>query len=264
MKRRGRDIRNPRDGSSGGQWLFGVHSVLETLRAKPKSIREVRVLRGDNSPTCREIIDTARGAQVQLRYCDRNDLDRISHGSRHQGVAALVLSAAGATLAQFFENLGPEEKAATILVALDQIQDPHNLGAIARSAVNFGASGLIIPERRSAPASSTAVAASAGALQKIRVFSVVNLAQSLELCRENGFWIYGADMGGVSSWQASLNRPLVLVIGSEGSGLRELVRESCDEIVSIPQSAGGVASLNASCAAAVLLYEIMRRAGVRS
>lgn len=146
-----------------------------------------------------------------------------------------------------------------MLVALDQIQDPHNLGAIARSAVNLGASGLIVPERRSSPVSAVAIQSSAGAIQKIKLFRVVNLAQALERAKKAGFWVYGADASGSPCWQAVLNTPLILVVGSEGYGIRQLVRTLCDELLSIPQSAGGVESLNASCAASVLLYEIARQ-----
>jgi 23S rRNA (guanosine2251-2'-O)-methyltransferase len=157
------------------------------------------------------------------------------------------------------ERFPAESRKGLILVALDEVQDPHNLGAIARSAVNLGAQALILPERRSAPVTGAVVAASAGAIQKIPVVSVVNLGQALERLKEEGFWVYGADASGRPAWDAVFNTPLVLVIGSEGYGMRPLVTSICDEVVSIPQAEGGVESLNASCAASVLLYEVARQ-----
>jgi len=242
------------------RWLGGTHAVEETLRAKPKAARELWVEHEVNTPQIKAIIAAARAAGVKIQFMARRELDRAVRGGRHQGVAVKVEEAAGYELPEFLDGLEEEQKKGMVLVALDQIQDPHNLGAIARSAVNLGARGLILPERRSAPVTAVAVQASAGAIQKVPVFHVVNLAQALERCKKAGFWIYGADMGGKPSWETSFNRPLVLVIGSEGSGLRPLVRSSCDEVVSIPQSEQAVESFNASCAATALLYEIARQA----
>jgi len=146
-----------------------------------------------------------------------------------------------------------------VVVALDQIQDPHNLGAIARSALQLGARCLVTPERRSSPVTQAAIQSSAGAALKIPIHRVVNLAQTLALCKEAGFWVYGADAAGKDVWDARLNTPCVLVIGNEGYGLRPLVRASCDELLRIPQVDHGVGSLNASCAATALLYEIARQ-----
>jgi 23S rRNA (guanosine2251-2'-O)-methyltransferase len=168
------------------------------------------------------------------------------------------------TLDELLTQFPETARRGLVFVALDQIQDPHNLGAIARSAVNLGAKAIIMPERRSAPVSEAAVAASAGAIQKIPVVSVVNLGQALSRLRESGFWIYGADASGRPVWEMAFQAPLVLVIGSEGSGMRPLVRSLCDETVAIPQAAGGVESLNASCAASVLLYEVARQIRVRT
>lgn len=240
-------------------WIGGIHSVAETLRAQPKSVKECWIAHENQNAAISEIIHAARAAGVRVLFVARNELDRATGITHHQGIAIKAATSAEEGFAQFISGLSEADKTGMVLVALDEIQDPHNLGAIARSAVNLGAHALIVPERRSSPVTAVAVQASAGAIQKIRVFKVVNMAQSLARCKENGFWIYGADAAGKTAWSSRLNTPLVLVIGSEGYGIRTLVKSHCDELVSIPQSAMGVASLNASCAASVLLYEIARQ-----
>lgn len=231
----------------------------ETLKAKPRSVRQVVFEHQIQDPSVSGLVRLARQAGARVLFSGRRELDRFVSGGRHQGVVAQIASNAEEGLAPFLAALSPEKKNRALLVALDQIQDPHNLGAIARSAANLGAAGLIVPQRRSAAVTPAAVQASAGAIQKIPVITVVNLAQALERCKQEGFWIYGADAAGKSAWSAALNFPMVLVIGSEGYGMRPLVRGLCDELVSIPQAAQGVESLNASCAASILLYEAARR-----
>ncbi|MEK7858755.1 MAG: 23S rRNA (guanosine(2251)-2'-O)-methyltransferase RlmB [Elusimicrobiota bacterium] len=254
---RSRDRRPPPPGSTW-TWIGGLHAVTETLRAKPHSVKQLLIEHESKTPEIAELVKLARGGGARVIFAGVRELDRAFNG-RHQGVCAQIASNAQEGLTQFFQTLPEEAKAGMVLVALDQIQDPHNLGAIARSAVNLGATALIIPERRSAPVTPAAIQASAGAIQKIPVFTVVNLAQALEKCKENGFWIYGADAEGKTAWDSVLNTPMVLVIGSEGYGMRPLVRSLCDQLVSIPQAAAGVESLNASCAASVLFYEIARQ-----
>ncbi len=247
---------------SAMRWIGGVHAVEETLRGKPQDVREVWIEHEAKHPALGGIIKWAKSSGVKVQYMSRKELDRAVAGGRHQGIAVKIVGEAAEVaegFSAYLAALSDEEKKGLVLVALDEIQDPHNLGAIARSAVNLGASGLIVPERRSSPISAVAIQSSAGAIQKTKIFRVVNLAQALERAKKAGFWIYGADGKGTSCWTAVLNTPLILVIGSEGYGIRQLVRTLCDELVSIPQSAGGVESLNASCAAAVLLYEIARQ-----
>jgi len=241
------------------QWLSGFHSVLETLRGKPGSAKELLVIAGGKGPEISEITRLAREAGARVRYVDRRELDHVAGASRHQGVALRATLHEGESLDGLLARFPAESRKGLVIVALDQIQDPHNLGAIARSAVNLGAQALILPERRSASVTGAVVAASAGAIQKLPVASVVNLGQALERLKEEGFWVYGADAAGRPAWDAVFNTPLVLVIGSEGAGMRPLVASLCDEVVSIPQAASGVDSLNASCAASVLLYEVARQ-----
>jgi len=242
------------------RWVFGAHAVQETLLSRPQSVRQLWVEHELRNPAVGAIVKAAKAAGVDVHFVGRRELDKAASGGRHQGIAAKVFYEAGESFAAFLETLSEEDKKGMVLVALDQIQDPHNFGAIARSAANLGAKGILITERRASPVTPVVVAASAGAIEKIRVFRVVNLGQSLQRAKEAGFWVYGADGAGKPVWDVSLNLPLVLVIGSEGDGMRRLTQELCDEVVSVPMSKSGVESFNASCAASMLLYEIARQA----
>jgi 23S rRNA (guanosine2251-2'-O)-methyltransferase len=248
-----------REPAGDAQWLWGFHSVEETLRGKPGSAKELLVEAGSKGSEVEELMRLARAAGVRLRYVDRRELDRVAGSARHQGVALRAALHEGGSLKGLLERFPAEARKGLVLVALDEVQDPHNLGAIARSALNLGAQALILPERRSAPVTAAVVSASAGAIQKLAVVDVVNLGQALARLKEEGFWVYGADAAGKPAWDAVFNTPMVLVIGSEGYGMRPLTASLCDEVVSIPQPASGVESLNASCAASVLLYEVARQ-----
>lgn len=239
-------------------WLSGRNAVTETLHARSRGVRELWVQDGTQGEHIRDLVQLARSAGARVRWVKKAELDRVAPGN-HQGLALRVGERPAAGLDELVRGLSSEDKKRTVLVALDQIQDPHNLGAIARAAANLGARALITPERRAAPVTPAAVQASAGAIEKLPVLPVGNLAQNLERLKQEGFWIYGAAMDGKPCWDVRFNLPLVLVIGSEGSGLRPLVRERCDELVAIPQSERGVESLNAAAAAAVLLYEAARQ-----
>lgn len=238
---------------SGGRWLYGRHSVTETLRAPGVKVLELWVQRGGDQSLAR--LGRERGARV--RMVNREELDRVCSGP-HQGCAVRVAEARQAGLEEYLAALPEQPAQREVLVALDQIQDPMNLGAVARSAACLGARGLILPERRSAPLSPAAVRASAGAVQTLAVFTVVNLAAALGKLKEKGFWVYGADASGKPAWSVEFPQRMALVIGSEGAGLRPLVAAACDDLVAVPHS-GGVESLNASCAAGILLYEAARQ-----
>lgn len=231
----------------------------EALRHSQRRVRELWVLHESRASGVGELVKLARGRGVRVRWVQRRQLDQVSGGRSHQGVALLAGPRGAEALEEYLAGLGEEDKRSLVLVALDQIQDPRNLGAIARSAACLGARGLIVTERRSSPVSPAAVQSSAGAVEKIPVYTAGNLAQTLRKLKQAGFWVYGADPGGKPAWSVRFNAPLVLVIGSEGPGLRRLVGDGCDELVAVPQSPGGVASLNASAAASVLLYEAARQ-----
>ncbi|MDE2143033.1 MAG: 23S rRNA (guanosine(2251)-2'-O)-methyltransferase RlmB [Elusimicrobia bacterium] len=241
------------------RWVAGFEAVGAALENIPYDCRELWIEHEHKNESIGELIRKAKDLGVAVQYMARPELDRAVKGGKHQGIALRTTYDPSATFGEWIRGLDEERKKGVVVVALDQIQDPHNLGAIARSALQLGARCLVAPERRSSPVTQAAVQSSAGAVLKIPVHRVVNLAQTLALCKDAGFWVYGADAAGKDCWDARLNTPCVLVIGSEGYGLRPLVRAGCDELLRIPQVEHGVGSLNASCAATALLYEISRQ-----
>jgi 23S rRNA (guanosine2251-2'-O)-methyltransferase len=227
----------------------GRRWVIEALRAG----RVERVWVAEGARGLGDVLAAANAAAISVESRHRRDLDQMAPDN--QGVVASVASRPRRRL----DDLLP---GANLLVAAAGIEDPRNLGAIARSAEAAGAQGLIIPERRSAGITPAAEHAAAGALEHLPVATVVNMTRALESCKRAGLWICGADPDGpFLAWEADLTVPLVVVIGGEGRGLPRLVREACDLRVRLPM-AGRTASLNASVAAGVLLYEIMRQRAV--
>lgn len=236
---------------SGMPILAGIHPVREALRAG-QALERISVAKGAGGPRLQEILDLARKAQVPVRFETRDALERLSHGAAHQGVVAV----AGATRAATLDDL---PAGARLIVLLDGIEDPHNLGAIIRTAHAAGASAVVIPERRAAGLTETVAKAAAGALAWLPVIRVTNLNRTIEQLKERGFWIYGLDERATALHsETSFNTPTALVLGAEGGGLHDLTRRLCDALVRIPM-AGEVASLNVSVAAGIVLYEWVRR-----
>jgi 23S rRNA (guanosine2251-2'-O)-methyltransferase len=238
--------------------LAGPHVVLEALRAGRRSLRRVWLARAERGGIIEVIqsLGQERGVPVEVR--PRADLDRLVKGVPHQGVLAEVgpFPYVGA---EDIVSMALRAREAAFLVVLDGIQDPQNLGAILRTAEAAGAHGLILPRDRAAGVTPAAVRASAGATEHLPVARVTNLAAFLDWVKGQGLWVVGADpTGGRLLYSADLKEPLALVIGAEGRGLRPLVRSRCDVQVRIPLS-GRVASLNASCAAAVCVFEVIRQ-----
>lgn len=240
--------------------IFGINPVLEVLRARPDHVEKLYVADGAvNQRVAGEIFSRASEARVRLEKVDRERLNRLAEGGVHQGVVAEIRD---------FEYVGLEEliskskKAAhPLLVLLDGIQDPHNLGAIVRSAHAFGAQGVVVMKDRAVGVTGVAVKASAGALAHCPVARVTNLSRAIEELKEAGFWTVAADPNGDQDvWSAKLDGPLAVVVGAEGPGVRHGVLGHCDFKVRIPMT-GQVASLNASVSAGVLLYEIARQRG---
>ncbi len=260
-----REQRPDRPSGGGGnmagetRWIGGIEKVTESMTTVPDQAREMWVEHQVKHPAIGALIKTAKERNIPVQYMSRPELDRAMKGGKHQGVALRVSYDPTESFGEWLESLDDARKKGVVVVALDQIQDPHNLGAIARSALQLGAQAIISPERRSSPVTQAAIQSSAGAILKLKVHRVVNLAQALAAAKQNGFWVYGADASGKDAWSATLNTPCVIVIGSEGYGMRSLVRASCDELLRIPQVAHGVGSLNASCAATALLYEVARQ-----
>lgn len=239
-----------------GALVEGRNAVLELLRSE-RAVDKL-FLATSQEGRMQDIFALAKQRGVPVQMCDRRKLDAMSVTHTHQGVIAQAAAHAYAPLDALFDAA----KAAgepPLFVVCDGIEDPHNLGAVIRSAEAAGAHGVIIPKRRAAGLTAVAARASAGALEHIAVHKAGNLAAALDALKQRGVWIFGAEANGtVSLYDADFAGAAALVIGSEGAGLSRLVREKCDFIVSIPMR-GKVNSLNASNAAAVLLYETVRR-----
>ncbi|MBR5091619.1 MAG: 23S rRNA (guanosine(2251)-2'-O)-methyltransferase RlmB [Ruminiclostridium sp.] len=235
------------------QIIYGRNAVTEALRAG-KCIDTVMVQKGASG--LGKLISLAKenGAVVKDTSADR--LDELTGGAKHGGVAAIAAAADYATVEDILA-VAEEKGTPPFIIIADEIQDPHNLGAIIRTAEAAGADGVIIPKRRSAGLTSTVFKTSAGAASWVRVARVANLVDTIKQLKNKGIWVYGAEADGKPFRSADLSGPAALVIGSEGSGLGRLVRENCDMILSIDMY-GKINSLNASVSAGILMYEIVR------
>jgi 23S rRNA (guanosine2251-2'-O)-methyltransferase len=231
--------------------LSGIHPVAEALRSE-RPLERLLVAQGAGGPRLQEIIDRARRAGVPVRFEPRAALDRMAGTPAHQGVVAVGTARQYADLA--------EVAAAGLLVILDGVEDPHNLGAIIRTAHAAGAGAVIIPERRSASLTDVVAKAAAGALEYLPVVRVTNVNRALEDLKARGYWIYGLDERGPETYDGvEYAAPTALVLGGEGKGLHEQVRKHCDVLVRIPM-AGKISSLNVSVAAGIVLFEWKKRA----
>ncbi len=237
--------------------IEGRNAVIEALRAG-RAIDKIFIAKGEVDKTLGHIASKAREAGVVVVEADRRKLDGMSVTHAHQGVVALAAVREYATPEQLLE-LARERGEEPFLIACDEISDPHNLGAILRTAECVGAHGVLIPKRRSAGLTATVDKASAGAAEHLPVARVANMASALRELKEKGLWIYGTAADGESPlWETDFSGPVCLVIGSEGDGMSRIVAEQCDFRVSIPMK-GKLGSLNASASAAVVMYEILRR-----
>lgn len=235
--------------------VYGINSVLEALKAPKSRVERISIQRDQSNPRIKEIIKLGREKHLPLSFEDKSWLDRKCEGPHHQGVVCFVAEMETLSIEEILEQAVPPG----LLVVLDGIEDPRNLGAILRSAEVGGADGVILPRRRSAALSATAVSTSAGAAAHVKVGRVPNIAQLLELVKEKGYWVTGLDADADRPlWQADFTGPSVLVLGNEGSGLHRLVKEKCDYLVAIPVQ-GKVASHNVSVAAGIVLYEVLRQ-----
>jgi 23S rRNA (guanosine2251-2'-O)-methyltransferase len=231
--------------------LSGIHPVREALRAG-RPLDRILIAKGSTGPRVQEIVDLAREHKVPVRFEPREMLDRASQGVSHQGVVAFGSAERFATLEEAIAKKG-------LVVVLDGVEDPHNLGAIVRTA-HAGASAIVIPERRAAGLTEVVARAAAGALAYLPVVRVTNVNRSLEGLKEAGYWIYGLDERGEHIYnQVEFTEPTAIVLGGEGKGLHEHVAKHCDYLVRIPMQPGGVASLNVSVASGVMLFEWRRR-----
>lgn len=236
--------------------LEGRNAVREALRAG-KEILEIYLLTSGKDRIFQEIRDQAKKQRIPVKLMERPELDRISRSDNHQGVIAMVPAFQYASLDLLLQKC--QGKDSPLILILDGVEDPHNLGSILRSAEVFGAHGVVIPKRRAVGVTPVVAKVASGALEHIPVAQVSNLTETLKQLKKAGFWIAGGEgESRVTVMQQDLTGSLGLVIGSEGKGISRLVREHCDYLVSIPM-AGSTGSLNASVAAGVLLYEISRQ-----
>lgn len=240
----------PESAGDEGDLVWGRHAVATALQEGRAN--KLWLQRGSGAAD--EMVRLARDHRVVFQWVDRQRLAVLAPGQTHQGVVARVSAHQFAVLDDLWEKGTPR-----LLLVLDGITDPHNLGAIIRSAAFFGAGAVLVPRWRAAGITGVVAKAAAGALEVVPLVQVANTAQALLTLKDKGYWVYGADAAGSPVDRFDFAHPAALVIGAEGEGLHRLVRERCDALIGIP-GAGGVPSLNASCATATLLYECFRRA----
>ncbi|MDD6347336.1 MAG: 23S rRNA (guanosine(2251)-2'-O)-methyltransferase RlmB [Lachnospiraceae bacterium] len=236
--------------------IEGRNEVLEAFRAG-RSVDRLFVQEKLNDGPIRTIVKKAKEAGTVIVYAGRDKLDSLSETGRHQGVIALAAAADYATMEEVLAAASAKGEA-PFVIFLDGIEDPHNLGAIIRTAEVAGAHGVVIPKRHASGLTATVMRTSAGALNHLPVVRVTNMAKTIEELKARGMWFVCADMDGTVMYDLDLTGAIGVVVGSEGSGVSRLVREKCDYVASVPM-AGQVSSLNASVAAGVLIYEIVRQ-----
>jgi 23S rRNA (guanosine2251-2'-O)-methyltransferase len=236
--------------------IFGIHAVSEALKSGARSFDYVGVSRERHDQRVQRIIDDCRASGVQVRFMPREELDRTANTHTHQGVIAVTSGKQYADVDMLLDRRKSEH---SFLVVLDGIEDPHNLGALIRTADGAGADGVIIPERRAVGLTGTVVKASAGASEHLPIAKVTNISRTLEEMKDRNLWTVGLDEQGTQSYdELDYNMHCAIVLGAEGKGLHDLVRKRCDFLVSIPML-GGVSSLNVSVAGAVVMYEVARQ-----
>lgn len=233
--------------------IAGRNPVMEAIRSG-RSIESILVAKGERSGSVVAIIAKAKQKNIPVKDVDSKKLDFLAKGVNHQGIVAQCAVKEYSTLEDIF-TLAEERGESPFIIVLDKIEDPHNLGAIIRTAECAGAHGVIIPERRSAGLSYTVEKTSAGALEYMPVVRVKNISAVLQKLKDKGIWVYGADMDGEHYKKVNFDGAVALVIGNEGKGISPLVAKDCDVIVSLPMK-GKINSLNASVAAGILMYEI--------
>ena len=236
--------------------IGGINPVLEALRARGETFQRLYLAKGRTGTVVGELLNLAGEHHIKVERVERARLDQLYGASGHQGVVAVVGAYGYFSLEEILEKCpaGP-----ALILVLDGIQDPMNLGSLIRSADGAGACGVVVPRERAAPLTPAAIKASAGAAEHIPVARVVNLARTLDRLKEEGFWIVGAEADGPESiYEVMLPERLVLVIGGEGRGVRRLVKEKCDRLVSIPLR-GRISSLNAAVAGALAMFEFVRQ-----
>ncbi|MGH9770005.1 MAG: 23S rRNA (guanosine(2251)-2'-O)-methyltransferase RlmB [Blastocatellia bacterium] len=239
--------------------IYGLTPVLEALRARRRAIHKILIASGVRQSRLNELVETARRAGVAVEKRDRRALDELTHNANHQGVVAMVAPLDRKNAYVEAEAILDSMSDPPLVVLLDGVEDPHNLGAILRSCECAAVDGVFIPEHRAAGLNETVAKTSAGAIEYVRVARVTNLVPLIDELKDRGVWVVGVEGGTENVYSDfDLKASLAVVLGSEGKGIRRLVREKCDAIVSIPMR-GRINSLNVSVAAGVVLFEIVRQ-----
>lgn len=236
--------------------VAGRNAVMEALKGS-RSVNKLMIANGSTEGSIKEITAVAKEKGVNIQYWDRSKLDSIARGIRHQGVLAQVAPVQYAELEDILQ-VAKDRNEPPFIVLLDELEDPHNLGAILRTSDAAGVHGVLIPKHRSCPLSATVAKTSAGAVEHVPVARVGNLVQTIKKLKQEGLWVAAADMDGKDYYDTDLTGPLLLIIGSEGQGVGRLVKEQCDFVVRIPM-VGKINSLNASVAGSILMYEAMKQ-----
>lgn len=235
--------------------IYGRNAVMEILKSE-KSIEALYITEGEKEGSINKILGFARDKKIIVKYVDRRKLDIMTDNGNHQGIAAKVTDYVYCDTKDILK-LAKERGEAPFILILDEIEDPHNLGSLIRTAELTGVHGIIIPKRRSVGVTATVYKTSAGAVENMLVTRVTNIAQETEALKELGIFVYGADMEGEeSSDSVDFSGPCALVIGNEGKGISKIMKEKCDKLVKIPM-VGKLNSLNASVAGGILMYEVM-------
>jgi 23S rRNA (guanosine2251-2'-O)-methyltransferase len=241
----------------GEQVLHGRHPVLELLKSRSRRAEEIAVLAGGRGPL-QQIVALARREGVKISFRTRDQLTAIAGSSNHQGVVARVAQAEYAQLDDLL-SIPAARREPALFLALDQVQDPRNLGALLRTADALGVHGVVIPRHHAVGLGQGAARAAMGALEFVRVAREANLVNAIEILKKSGIWVYGAvSSGGATPWNTDLTGPVCLVLGGEEAGLRPLVARTCDALVTVPMT-GHLSSMNVGAAGAILCYEARRQ-----
>lgn len=241
------------------EFIIGRNSILEALKSG-RSVNKLFVSKGEKQGSIREIIGLAKQQGIIVQEVTTAKLAEMSGGARHQGVLATVAPIEYVEIEDILAIAKAKDEP-PFLVLLDELTDPHNVGAILRTADAAGVHGVLIPKRRSCPISAVVAKTSAGAVEYVPVARIGNIVQTLKELKKQGLWIVGADMDGQENYyETDLTMPIVVVVGSEGEGMSRLTKENCDFLVKIPMR-GKITSLNASVACSLLLYEVLRQRG---
>lgn len=236
--------------------IYGRNPIKEAFRSGT-TIEKLYLPKGENDPVLSPIYKLAKEKRVVISYVDRKTMEKLAEGGNHQGVLAQITDFAYCTLNDIL-SVAKEKDEPVFMLLLDGITDPHNLGAIIRSAECFGVQGIVIPKHRSVGVNDTVVKVSSGATEHMRIAKVTNINDAIRELKEHNVWVYAADFDGKAPQCANLEGDIAIVIGSEGEGIKRLTKELCDDVLTIPEY-GQVNSLNASVACGVLLYEAVRQ-----